>query len=133
FLGGNLWSKPDGSGYSDNCTDADGDALCDVPYFLRVGNTDHLPLVGNLYSACGLSDVLESMDLPHGIANSLLAKAKNLCAAYEKGNLKAAAGMLGAFIAEAEAQRGKKLTGADAGKLIAYAEGVAAKLEDEMP
>ncbi|MBT5369974.1 MAG: DUF1565 domain-containing protein, partial [Nitrospinaceae bacterium] len=79
FLGGNLWSKPDGSGYSDNCTDADGDALCDVPYFLRVGNTDHLPLVGNLYSACGLSDVLESMDLPHGIANSLLAKAKNLC------------------------------------------------------
>ncbi|WP_312907586.1 right-handed parallel beta-helix repeat-containing protein [Natronosalvus caseinilyticus] len=44
-LGGNYWASPDSSGYSQTCTDADGDGLCDAPYELAgANNTDWLPL-----------------------------------------------------------------------------------------
>ncbi|UTF54821.1 Ig-like domain-containing protein [Natronosalvus rutilus] len=44
-LGGNYWASPDGSGYSQTCTDADGDGFCDAPYELEgSNNTDWLPL-----------------------------------------------------------------------------------------
>jgi hypothetical protein len=33
-LGGNAWLKPDGTGYSQTCSDADGDGICDSPYSL---------------------------------------------------------------------------------------------------
>jgi parallel beta-helix repeat protein len=38
-LGGNFWS-----GYSESCTDANFDGICDVPLVLDASNTDELPL-----------------------------------------------------------------------------------------
>ncbi len=42
YMGGNYWSGPDG--YSDACSDADNDGICDIPYKLDEDNIDYLPL-----------------------------------------------------------------------------------------
>jgi hypothetical protein len=52
YIGGNYWTNPTGTGYSDICVDADYDGFCDVPYNVssRSGtsnagiNIDYLPL-----------------------------------------------------------------------------------------
>jgi len=44
YIGGNYWGKPDGTGYSDTCTDANNDGICDSPYTLNNNNIDYLPL-----------------------------------------------------------------------------------------
>jgi len=44
YMGGNYWAKPDGSGYSENCTDINADRICDNSYYLEVDNADYLPL-----------------------------------------------------------------------------------------
>ena len=44
YLGGNYWATPDGTGFSDMCTDIEADGICDNYYSLEVNNTDHLPL-----------------------------------------------------------------------------------------
>jgi parallel beta-helix repeat protein len=43
-IGGNYWTNPDGTGYSDTCIDADKDGFCDDPYVLNANNTDYLAL-----------------------------------------------------------------------------------------
>jgi parallel beta-helix repeat protein len=47
YLGGNFWANPSGTGYSQTCTDADGDGICDSPYTLDGSNIDYLPLSMN--------------------------------------------------------------------------------------
>ena len=44
FIGGNYWGKPDGRGYSDTCSDNNGDGICDSPYTLGTYVVDYLPL-----------------------------------------------------------------------------------------
>ena len=44
YIGGNFWAYPDGTGFSQTCTDADRDGLCDAPYTADGGRTDYLPL-----------------------------------------------------------------------------------------
>ncbi|MCE8425607.1 MAG: right-handed parallel beta-helix repeat-containing protein [Candidatus Methanoperedens sp.] len=44
FLGGNLWSYPNGTGFSQTCSDVNSDGFCDEPYVLDANNTDYLPL-----------------------------------------------------------------------------------------
>jgi beta propeller repeat protein/parallel beta-helix repeat protein len=44
YLGGNFWAKPDGIGFSQTCTDSDGDWICDSPYTINESNFDFLPL-----------------------------------------------------------------------------------------
>ena len=44
FPGGNFFAKPDGTGFSQTCPDADADGLCDAPFVIAAGNVDHLPL-----------------------------------------------------------------------------------------
>jgi len=44
YLGGNFWANPSGTGFSQTCTDADRDGICDSPYVLGLNNTDYLPL-----------------------------------------------------------------------------------------
>ncbi|WP_255335766.1 NosD domain-containing protein [Methanosarcina sp. KYL-1] len=44
YLGGNYWATPNGTGWSQNCTDADKDGLCDAPYNITANFTDYLPL-----------------------------------------------------------------------------------------
>ena len=43
-LGGNYWAYPNGTGFSQVCTDMNGDDICDSPYTLNVSNIDYLPL-----------------------------------------------------------------------------------------
>jgi parallel beta-helix repeat protein len=44
YLSGNFWAKPNGTGFSQTCEDADGDGICDSIYTLASGNVDYLPL-----------------------------------------------------------------------------------------
>jgi parallel beta-helix repeat protein len=42
YLGGNFWAYPNGTGFSQTCTDADKDGICDAQY--NSNNIDYLPL-----------------------------------------------------------------------------------------
>jgi len=44
WIGGNYWAYPNGTGFSETCTDADGDGICDSPYDMGAGEIDSLPL-----------------------------------------------------------------------------------------
>jgi parallel beta-helix repeat protein len=57
-IGGNFWAKPDGTGFSQTATDADGDGIADLVYNLE-GNTytDFLPLVGDSEPEMSVSPV----------------------------------------------------------------------------
>jgi len=44
YIGGNYWGSPDGTGYSDTCSDSNNDGICDDPYTLTTNNIDYLPL-----------------------------------------------------------------------------------------
>ena len=49
YFGGNYWGTPSGDGYSDNCTDANSDGICDNPYLIPYSGSsgdmyDYLPL-----------------------------------------------------------------------------------------
>jgi parallel beta-helix repeat protein len=44
YIGGNYWGSPDGTGYSDTCSDSNNDGICDNPYTLATDNIDYLPL-----------------------------------------------------------------------------------------
>ena len=65
--------------------------------------------------------LIEDLGLPQGIENALLSKIGNAQKAANRGNYRAAANILQAFINEVQAQRGKKLSDTDADLLIAYA------------
>jgi len=54
YLGGNFWTNPTGTGWSDNCTDTDGDGLCNQQYNITVNNTDYLPIAVSTSSICGI-------------------------------------------------------------------------------
>jgi parallel beta-helix repeat protein len=47
YLGGSYWTKPDGTGFSETCTDADADGICDSSNSLASGNVDYLPLIAD--------------------------------------------------------------------------------------
>lgn len=44
YIGGNFWANPNGTGFSQTCTDSNGDGICDSPYTLSSNNIDYLPL-----------------------------------------------------------------------------------------
>jgi PGF-pre-PGF domain-containing protein len=44
YIGGNLWAKPDGTGFSQICNDSDKDGICDLPYNVNGTAFDYLPL-----------------------------------------------------------------------------------------
>ncbi|MCZ7402504.1 MAG: right-handed parallel beta-helix repeat-containing protein [Candidatus Methanoperedens sp.] len=48
YLGGNFWANPSGTGFSQTCSDANSDELCDSEYVLDSNNIDYLPLSMNL-------------------------------------------------------------------------------------
>ncbi|HDH96727.1 MAG TPA: hypothetical protein ENF73_03260, partial [Proteobacteria bacterium] len=45
MLGGNYWSKSDGTGFSQTCKDSNSDGFCDEAYAGAPGIHDHFPLV----------------------------------------------------------------------------------------
>ncbi|VVB85693.1 Cell surface glycoprotein [uncultured archaeon] len=50
YLGGNFWGYPNGSGFSQKCSDSNKDGICDLPYTLDSSNIDNLPLSGQVIS-----------------------------------------------------------------------------------
>jgi len=44
YLGGNYYAEPDGTGYSETCTDADANDICDSNRTHYSGNVDYYPL-----------------------------------------------------------------------------------------
>ncbi len=48
YLGGNFWAKPDGTGFSQTCTDSNSDGICDSSNTLATNNIDYLPLTNKL-------------------------------------------------------------------------------------
>jgi parallel beta-helix repeat protein len=44
YIGGNFWTNPSGTGYSDTCDNLDNDQFCDNAYTLTTDNIDYLPL-----------------------------------------------------------------------------------------
>ena len=44
YIGGNYWGYINQTGFSETCTDADGDDICDTSYDLNDGSYDYLPL-----------------------------------------------------------------------------------------
>jgi hypothetical protein len=85
----------------------------------------------DLATFSGFSDFLTSTGgvSNQGIANALAAKVTNAVADYDPGHYSAAKGILGAFINQVQAQRGKFITDAAADQLLEYA----SLLLDELP
>ena len=69
----------------------------------------------------GLIALVQDLSLHSGPANSLVVKLQGAASALDRGNLEAACGSLGAFLNEANAQKGKKLTPAQANTMMAEA------------
>lgn len=72
-----------------------------------------------------LSDLIDSLGLPNGLTSSLTAKLNNAVSVLTDSNPnndQAAVNILGAFINQLNALRGKKVTDAEADELIAVAE-----------
>lgn len=152
-LGGNFWANPEGTGFSETCTNR-GDGICDSPYdlFGDGTNVDNLPLapVPELPTIEEFPAVIESLDLPAGTESSLLASVENAQKSIDNGNNGAAINQLEAFINKVEAQTapsavialrsvektskikdqksGKKIPAEDAEQLISYANNVIAGL-----
>lgn len=59
FTGGNFWGSPDGTGFSEIATDADGDGIADSAFRIAAGNIDHAPLCKS--SQGGKSEFTESV------------------------------------------------------------------------
>jgi parallel beta-helix repeat protein len=55
-IGGNYWTNPDGTGYSDTCTDNNRDGFCDSPYVLATDNIDYLALSNKYQGVCSCTD-----------------------------------------------------------------------------
>jgi parallel beta-helix repeat protein len=49
YIGGNYWAYPNGTGFSQTCSDSDNNGICDSPYIIDENITDFLPL--KLWSA----------------------------------------------------------------------------------
>jgi Tol biopolymer transport system component len=95
----------------------DGNGLRDV--FIA-----DLPRADARSQLVALGELIEAFGLPKGTANSFTAKVRGAIAALDRGDTVAACGQLRALANHARAQRGKKLTAAQADQIIAQAAGI---------
>jgi parallel beta-helix repeat protein len=71
YLGGNYWTTPGGTGFSETCTDDSGDNICDSNYTLASGNVDNLPLtLWQSISSCSVISLPGTYILINDILNS---------------------------------------------------------------
>ena len=70
----------------------------------------------------GLIDTIKALNLPKKTENPLISTLESAAAAFDRGNDKAGANKLKAFLNKVEAQRGKKISETDADLLVASAQ-----------
>ena len=89
-------------------------------------SSDHDPVVVGLDLAATPATLCAFVEdiAPRGIATSLCAKLDAAAAAEQRGDMAARAGQIAAFVHEVEAQRGKKISDANAAELIELAGGL---------
>ena len=75
-----------------------------------------------------LGELIEAFALPKGIANGFTAKVQSALAAVDRHATAAACGELRALLNHARAQRGKQVTPAQAGEIVARTSGIRAAL-----
>ncbi|MCB0163836.1 MAG: hypothetical protein KDI79_06405 [Anaerolineae bacterium] len=92
---------------------------------LTVGSTS---LDDCLNGLADLSEIITSLDLPHGTENSLLTKVDNAQAALNRGDTADAQEKLLSFIDAVMAQRGKKIDESDADTLVEFTQNILAHL-----
>jgi len=85
--------------------------------------------IGSLDPIEFLGDLVQSLNLHHGIENSLLAKLSAAADSFEDGDIDDAIGSLNAFIHQVNAQSGKKIDPVDAADLIAAADDLIAQIQ----
>lgn len=104
-------------------SDSDGDGISDDQDVCPFENPQGFDadFNGCIDVVCDLADLVKSLDLHHGIENSLVKKVNNACKKFEKGNINATINQLQAFINQVEAQRGKKISEEDADMLMQFA------------
>jgi parallel beta-helix repeat protein len=56
-LGGNFWAYPNGTGFSQTCTDVDVDGICDSTNVLDSNNIDYLPLTYNIVPPASVTNL----------------------------------------------------------------------------
>lgn len=83
YLGGNFWANPGGAGFSQTCTYADKEGICDSPYILDASNTDYLPLTIPVIESAEVTIIdsyvnSETPDTNYGTSFSLIAGTETL-------------------------------------------------------
>ncbi len=63
LIGGNYWTNPNKTGYSDTCTDSNYDGFCDSPYFLDSNNIDYLPYTSSIPPSCEVCPWITTLSL----------------------------------------------------------------------
>ncbi|PWB51921.1 MAG: hypothetical protein C3F06_09680 [Candidatus Methanoperedenaceae archaeon] len=56
IMGGNFWAYLNGTGFSQTCTDANNDGICDAKYTLDSNNIDYLPLAATRLTVISPND-----------------------------------------------------------------------------
>ena len=85
YIGGNFWAKPDGTGYSETCDDADLDGFCDEPYTLATDNVDHLPLsAAKNITGCS---VLDTPKATYYLVNDIINSSQSYCINISANNV----------------------------------------------
>ncbi|MDA3856534.1 MAG: hypothetical protein PF569_09845, partial [Candidatus Woesearchaeota archaeon] len=87
-LGGNIWTNPTGTGYSETCVDADVNNVCDTPYEAYTSRWDYLPIVWNGFFSLIINENITYIDpTPYNnsrfISNNITVKIDDLGSGLE--------------------------------------------------
>ena len=70
IIGGNYWGFPNGTGFSDTCSDIDNNGICDNIYQINENYTDYLPLTYGNYDSDG-DGVADNTDTLYGFETNV--------------------------------------------------------------